>query len=64
MFIENLSLPQASDLPSLNERLRMVAGWSVTDPNYLTMVDNNRVFLECLIDQVKAERGERRLMKN
>ena len=41
-----------------------MSGWGVTDPNYLTMVDNNRVFLECLIDQVKAERGERRLMKN
>jgi len=47
----------ATDLPSLNERLRTVSGWSVTDPNYLTMADNNRVFFECLIDQVKAERN-------
>jgi len=46
----------AEDLPPLNERLRKVSGWSTSDPNYLAMVDNNRVFMECLIDQVKAER--------
>jgi len=47
----------AEDLPSLNERLRKVSGWSASDPNYLTLVDNNRVFMECLLDQVKAERN-------
>lgn len=47
----------ADDLPALNERLRQVSGWSTSDPNYLTMVDNNRVFMECLIDQAKAERS-------
>ena len=49
---------QADDLPDLNERLRAVAGWGTSDPTYLTMVDNNRVFLECLLDQVKHERSE------
>jgi len=47
----------ADDLPDLNERLRAVAGWGTSDPTYLTMVDNNRVFLECLLDQVKHERN-------
>ena len=49
---------QAANLPSLNERLRKLSGWGVTDPNYLTMVDNNRVFMECLVDQAKAERSK------
>jgi len=44
------------DLDLLNERLRKVSGWSQTDPNFLAVVDNNRVFMECLLDQVKAER--------
>jgi len=44
-----------SDLKGLNERLRSVSGWSVTDPQYRTMEDTNRVFMECLLDQVKME---------
>merc|ERR1711962_713365 len=43
----------ASDFEGLNERLRKVAGW---DQEYLAMVDNNRVFLECLLDQAMAEK--------
>jgi len=44
------------DLAALNERLRGIAGWSNDDPQYLSLVDNNRVFMECLLDQVKAEK--------
>ena len=40
----------------LNERLRNVAGWSEDDPQYLSLMDNNRVFMECLLDQVKKEK--------
>merc|ERR1712098_673362 len=46
----------ASDFEGLNERLRKVAGWEKDDQEYLAMVDNNRVFLECLLDQAMAEK--------
>lgn len=44
------------DFDGLNERLRKVGGWDLDDPDYLAMVDNNRVFLECLLEQVKHEK--------
>eukprot|EP00092_Neocalanus_flemingeri_P041988 GFUD01045737.1.p1 GENE.GFUD01045737.1~~GFUD01045737.1.p1 ORF type:complete len:255 (+),score=60.77 GFUD01045737.1:143-907(+) len=44
------------DVAALNERLRGVAGWSEDDPQYMSLVDENRVFFECLLDQVKAEK--------
>jgi len=46
----------ANDVERLNERLRLVAGWERDDQEYLAMVDNNRVFLECLLDQAMAEK--------
>lgn len=46
----------AKDFSGLNERLRLIAGWGTDSPEYLSMVDNNRVFLECLLDQVEAEK--------
>merc|ERR1711934_384000 len=46
----------ARDFEGLNERLRLVAGWELDDQEYLAMVDNNRVFLECLLDQAMAEK--------
>jgi len=46
----------ARDFEGLNERLRLVAGWEKEDQEYLAMVDNNRVFLECLLDQAMAEK--------
>eukprot|EP00092_Neocalanus_flemingeri_P023748 GFUD01025760.1.p1 GENE.GFUD01025760.1~~GFUD01025760.1.p1 ORF type:complete len:255 (+),score=68.37 GFUD01025760.1:191-955(+) len=45
------------DMDGMNERLRSVAGWSVDDPQYLSLMDNNRVFMECLLDQVKKEKN-------
>jgi len=55
---------RADDLNVLNGRLRKVSGWSESDPNYLAMVDNNRVFLECLLDQVKGERTSSTHLEN
>jgi len=46
----------AHDFNGLNERLRLVAGWTMEDPSYLAMIDTHRVFLECLLDQTMAER--------
>ena len=46
---------QASDFAGLNERLRKVANWSTEDTEYINMVDNNRVFFECLLEQVLAQ---------
>ena len=43
-------------MEGINERLRNVAGWSKEDPQYLSLKDNNRVFMECLLDQVKKEK--------
>jgi len=48
----------ASDFAGLNERLRKVANWSTEDTEYINMVDNNRVFFECLLEQVLAERNK------
>jgi hypothetical protein len=48
----------AADFAGLNERLRKVAGWGEEDQEYINMVDNNRVFFECLLEQVLAERNK------
>merc|ERR1712130_876162 len=48
----------AADFAGLNERLRMVAGWGEEGSEYINMVDNNRVFFECLLEQVSAERNK------
>merc|ERR1712062_658958 len=45
----------ASDFAGLNERLGKVANWSTEDTEYINMVDNNRVFFECLLEQVLAQ---------
>jgi hypothetical protein len=50
-------LLQKDDFTGLNERLRGVAGWELDDPEYLAMVDNNRVFFECLLEQAFSERN-------
>jgi len=44
----------AADFAGLNERLRVVSGWDEDQPEYLALVDNNRVFLECLLEQALA----------
>jgi len=43
------------DLEYLDELLRNIAGWEKDDPNFLSLVDNNRAFLECMLEQVKRE---------
>jgi hypothetical protein len=45
-----------NDINGINERLRNVAGWSKDDPQFLSLTDNNRVFMECMLDQVKKEK--------
>jgi len=45
----------AGDFAGLNERLRNVAGWSMDDDQYRSLVDENSVFLECLLEQVRNE---------
>jgi len=44
------------DINNLDELLRNIAGWQKDDPRYLSIVDNNRAFLECMLEQVKRER--------
>jgi len=44
------------DMDGMNERLRSIAGWSQDDPQFLSLVDNNRVLMECLLDQVCKEK--------
>ena len=51
-FEVKFELLQAADFDGLNERLRKVAGWGKDDVEYINMVDNNRVFFECLLEQV------------
>ena len=51
-FEVNFEIFQAADFAGLNERLRKVAGWGEEDAEYINMVDNNRVFFECLLEQV------------
>jgi len=39
----------------LNERLKIISGWEDSNPLYLAMADNNRVFMECLLEQARLE---------
>ena len=41
---------------TLNELLRNIAGWQKDDPRYLSIIDNNSAFLECMLEQVQRER--------
>jgi hypothetical protein len=45
----------AADFDGLNERLRKAAGWHMMQDEYKLMIDTNRVFFECLLDQVEKE---------
>jgi len=48
---------EEEDIENVNEMFRNIAGWERDDLNYISMVDNNRVFLECLFQQVQRERA-------
>jgi len=48
----------SKDFIVLNERLRKIAGWDLKADEFNRLVDNNYVFLECLLDQVKVERNK------
>ena len=48
---------QEEDIETVNELFRNIAGWEANDLNYISMLDNNRVFLECLLQQVQSERA-------
>ena len=41
----------------LDEQLRTIAGWSKDDLQLHSIVDNNRAFLECMLEQVQIERS-------
>jgi len=48
----------SEDFDLLNERLRKHAGWHMMQEEYKLMIDTNRVFLECLLDQVEKEQDD------
>jgi len=48
----------AKDFIVLNEKLREIAGWDKKSEDFMRLVDNSSVFLECLLDQVKTERNQ------
>jgi len=43
------------DFVVLNEKLRKIAGWDSDSDEFRLLQDNSNVFLECLLDQVRAE---------
>jgi hypothetical protein len=43
------------DFEGLNERLRVISGWSKDSKEFKLMEDNFAVLFECLLDQVKLE---------
>lgn len=47
----------SADFVCLNEKLRKIAGWAENSEEFHRLVDNNSVFFECLLDQVKSEMG-------
>ena len=42
MFLIQLQFCQAEDMDYLDDLLRNISGWDKADPNYLSIVDNNR----------------------
>jgi len=45
------------DIKHLDELLRNIAGWEKEDPRFHSIMDNNRAFLECMLEQVQRERS-------
>merc|ERR1712038_275439 len=39
-------------------------GWGSEDPRFLSIVDNNRAFLECMLEQVSMEQGSMYVKEN
>eukprot|EP00088_Acartia_fossae_P060989 TRINITY_DN7319_c0_g1_i1.p1 TRINITY_DN7319_c0_g1~~TRINITY_DN7319_c0_g1_i1.p1 ORF type:complete len:254 (-),score=53.72 TRINITY_DN7319_c0_g1_i1:162-923(-) len=46
------------DFIILNEKLRTIAGWEKDSEECHRLADNSSVFLECLLDQVRAEHNQ------
>ena len=46
----------------MKERLRGIASWSTDDPQYLSLVDQNCVLMECLLDQEKKDKNTPQVM--
>ena len=42
IFLIQLQFCQAEDMDYLDDLLRNISGWDKADPNYLSIVDNNR----------------------
>lgn len=47
----------AADIQALREKMIQFAGWNENSEEALFLKDSSNVFLECLLDQVKAEHG-------
>lgn len=58
-FLDNNrdGIVDAKDFKALSERLRKLAGWESDSEEFGRIEDTMAVFLECLLDQVKAEFG-------
>ncbi len=54
--LEKNNLIELNDMEALAEKMRVYAGWTKEDPNYKSILDVMRVFYECLVDQVQAEK--------
>jgi len=52
------------DMSYLDELLRDIAGWHSEDPRFLSIVDNNRAFLECMLEQVSMEQVSMHVKEN
>ena len=48
---------EEEDILGLVERMRVYNGWLRNSDNYQNILDVHKVFLECLTDQVRAEKG-------
>ena len=48
-------LTEQNDIEAFTETLRSFAGWNKESKEYLSLIDVNSTFYECICDQVRAE---------
>jgi len=49
---------EKQDFQILNDKLSLIAGWNKDSDEFKKLEDNSSVFLECLLDQVQAQRSQ------
>ena len=54
MIFQN-GLIEQNDIEAFTEKLRSFAGWNKDSKEYLSLIDVNLTFYECICDQVRAE---------